>query len=84
MSNMAKRQKTFLVGRDSKTGEFTTIREARRHPSAYVVERVPKSGYGDVPKELKSIVVRPPKSGSKRSSTTILKSLRYEIKREKR
>jgi len=81
---MAKNSKTFLVGRDAQTGEFTTIKEARRHPDSYVVERVPKSGYGDVPKELKSVVVNPPKGGPKKSSNAILKSLRYEIKREKR
>jgi hypothetical protein len=77
---MAKNQKTYLVGRNAETGEFTTVREARRNPNDYVVERVPKSGYGDVPNELKSVVVKPPKSSPKKSSTAILKSLRYEIR----
>lgn len=39
--------KTFLIGRDARTGELTTVAEARSHPSTHVVERMPKSGYGD-------------------------------------
>lgn len=44
---MAEKSKTITRGRDAKTGEFTTVEEARRHRSTHVVERVPKPGYGD-------------------------------------
>ena len=39
--------KTFPLGRDSKTGEFIPVREAKRRPNTTTVERIPKSGYGD-------------------------------------
>ena len=42
-----KESKTFLVGRDSETGELTTVKEARTHPKTHTVERMPKQGYGD-------------------------------------
>lgn len=42
--------KTTLKGRDAKTGEFITVKEARQHPKTTVVERVPKPGYGDTKK----------------------------------
>ena len=38
-------------GRDAKSGVFTTVKEAQRHPSTHVVERVPKTGYGDTKKK---------------------------------
>jgi hypothetical protein len=44
---MSKESKTSLRGRDAKTGEFTTVKEARKHPNDHVVERVPKPGHGD-------------------------------------
>jgi hypothetical protein len=44
---MSKESKTTPRGRDAKTGEFTTIAEARKHPNTHIVERVPKPGYGD-------------------------------------
>ena len=44
---MSKKSKTFLLGRDAKTGEFIPVKEARRRPTTTTVERVPKSGYGD-------------------------------------
>jgi len=44
---MSKESKTFLLGRDSGTGEFIPVKEARRHPSTTTVERIPKAGYGD-------------------------------------
>jgi hypothetical protein len=40
-----------LSGRDAKTGEFISIKEARRRPTTTVVERVPKPGYGDTKKK---------------------------------
>jgi len=40
--------KAFKLGRDSKTGEFITIKEARRRPNTTTVEHIPKAGYGDV------------------------------------
>lgn len=42
--------KTVTRGRDARTGEFTTVKEARRYPSTHVVERVPKPGFGDTGK----------------------------------
>jgi len=42
-----KEPKTFLIGRDSETGELTTVKEARNHPKTHTVERMPKQGYGD-------------------------------------
>lgn len=39
--------KTFPLGRDSRTGEFIPVREARNHPNTSTVERVPKAGNGD-------------------------------------
>jgi len=39
--------KSFLLGRDSKTGEFIPVDEARRRPNTTTVERVPKPGHGD-------------------------------------
>lgn len=45
---MSKESKTSLRGRDAETGEFTTVKEAREHPTNHVVERVPKPGYGDI------------------------------------
>jgi hypothetical protein len=43
----SKTGKTFLLGRDSKTGEFIPVKKARQRPDTTTVERVPKSGYGD-------------------------------------
>jgi hypothetical protein len=50
--------KTFPVGRDSKTGAFVPVKEAQRRPNTTTVERIPKSGYGDTPKELKSVIIK--------------------------
>lgn len=43
-------KKTFDVGRDSKSGQFITVKEAERRPASTTVERVPKPGYGDTKK----------------------------------
>ncbi len=43
--------KTTLKGRDSKTGHFIPVKEARDRPSTTQVERVPKPGYGDTKKK---------------------------------
>ncbi len=48
---MAKGPKTSLRGRDARTGLFTTVRTAQKHPSTHVIERVPKPGYGDTKKK---------------------------------
>ena len=48
---MAKEPRISSRGRDAKTGHFTTVKEARQHPSTHVVERVPKPGYGDTKKK---------------------------------
>lgn len=44
---MSKGTKTFPLGRDSKTGHFIPVKEARDKPSTTTVERIPKSGHGD-------------------------------------
>ena len=44
---MSDKGKTSLRGRDAKTGEFLTVKEARQRPNTTTVERVPKPGYGD-------------------------------------
>lgn len=44
---MSKGSKTFPLGRDSKTGEFIPVKEARSRPNTTTVERIPKSGNGD-------------------------------------
>lgn len=43
---MAK-SKTTPRGRDSETGQFIPVDEAKRRPKTTTVERVPKPGYGD-------------------------------------
>ena len=48
---MAKEPRTSPRGRDARTGHFTTVKEARQHPSTHVVERVPKPGHGDTKKK---------------------------------
>lgn len=47
---MARESKTTPRGRDARTGEWTTVKEAKSHPSTHIVERVPKPGYGDTKK----------------------------------
>ena len=47
---MGKESRTSLRGRDARSGEFITVKEARDRPSTTVVERVPKPGYGDTKK----------------------------------
>ncbi|MBW9275968.1 MAG: hypothetical protein K1563_20010 [Candidatus Thiodiazotropha sp. (ex. Lucinisca nassula)] len=44
---MARKSKTFRIGRDSETGQFIPIEEAERRPKTTQVERVPKPGFGD-------------------------------------
>ena len=48
---MAKEPKTSPRGRDTRTGEFTTVEKARERPSTHVVDRVPKPGHGDTKKK---------------------------------
>jgi hypothetical protein len=48
---MSEESKTTPHGRNARTGEFTTVDQARKHPSTHVVERVPKPGYGDTKKK---------------------------------
>ncbi|MER9975754.1 hypothetical protein [Mesorhizobium sp. M0085] len=43
-------RKTFDVGRDSESGRFITVEEAKQNPRETTVERVPKPGYGDTKK----------------------------------
>lgn len=47
---MSKEPKSFKLGRDARTGEFVPVQKARSNPDRYVVEHVPKAGYGDAPK----------------------------------
>ncbi|MCS6297152.1 MAG: hypothetical protein H8K09_13030 [Nitrospira sp.] len=42
-----KESKTTPRGRDSGSGQFTTVKYAKDHPRTTQVERVPKAGYGD-------------------------------------
>lgn len=43
---MSKDSKTTPRGRDSRSGQFIPVSEARRRPATTEVERVPKPGYG--------------------------------------
>lgn len=45
---MSKKSKAFKLGRDTKTGEFVTLKKAKAgSKERYVVENVPKKGHGD-------------------------------------
>jgi hypothetical protein len=44
---MGKGSKTTLKGRDSGTGQFIPVEQARQRPATTQVERVPKPGHGD-------------------------------------
>lgn len=44
---MGKESKTFFLGRNANDGKFASVKTARKHPSTYIVERIPKAGYGD-------------------------------------
>lgn len=44
---MPRASKTFLVGRNAKTGRLTKVSVARAKKSTHVVERMPKRGRGD-------------------------------------
>jgi hypothetical protein len=59
---MAKKSKTYIIARSSKTGQFIPVREASRHPKSVIIERIEKD-YGGVPRELRSIVIRRSKKG---------------------
>jgi hypothetical protein len=48
---MAEGSNTFLIGRDARTGELTTVEQARKQPNTHVVERMPKPGRGDSDKQ---------------------------------
>lgn len=48
---MSKDSKTFPIGRDSKTGEFIPVKDAKARPSTTTVERMPKPGHGDTKKK---------------------------------
>lgn len=55
------------LGRDSKTGEFISVREANRRPNTTTVERIPKSSGSESPR---SYVKRITKSRSGRTNRT--------------
>jgi hypothetical protein len=42
---------TTKKGRDSRTGQFIPVKDARQRPNTTTVERVPKPGYGDTKNE---------------------------------
>jgi hypothetical protein len=42
-----KGSKTFLIGRNAKTGRLTKVSVARKKAATHVVERMPKRGRGD-------------------------------------
>jgi hypothetical protein len=46
-TQVSKESKTTLRGRDSRTGTFIPVKDARRRPETTQVERVPKPGFGD-------------------------------------
>jgi hypothetical protein len=48
---MSKRRKTFDIGRDSDSGRFIPVKEAKERPRETTVERVPKPGHGDTKDE---------------------------------
>jgi hypothetical protein len=58
-----KQKRTYLVGRDSKTGKFVPASKVYRNPQKYKVETVTKTT--TVPKELR-FVVTPPKNRKRR------------------
>lgn len=39
--------KTFKVGRDPETGRLIPVKRALGNPKKYIVESMPKKGYGD-------------------------------------
>jgi len=41
-----KEPKSYLIGRDSRTGRLESVQDARRHPDTSQVERMPKPGHG--------------------------------------
>ena len=47
MSDKRSEPRTHLGGRDSRSGQFIPVSEARRNPATSQVERIPKPGYGD-------------------------------------
>jgi hypothetical protein len=47
VKKLAKGSKTFLIGRNARTGRLTTVEKAREKPATHVVERMPKAGHGD-------------------------------------
>jgi len=47
----SKDTRSFLIGRDSRTGKLESVQQARRHPDTSQVERMPKPGRGDAPKK---------------------------------
>ena len=44
--------KTFRISRDSKTGQFVPVGEVKRRPNTTTVERMPKSGYGTLKRDV--------------------------------
>ena len=48
---MSKERKTFDIGRDSDSGRFIPVSEAKERPRETTVERVPKPGRGDTKDE---------------------------------
>ena len=46
--------KTHVISRNSKTGKFIPVSEAKRRPATTAVERVPKVGRGDVRRDNKT------------------------------
>jgi hypothetical protein len=42
---------THKKGRDSRTGQFITVKEAIRRPSTTTVDRIPNPGYGNTRKK---------------------------------
>jgi len=39
-------KKFFKNGRDAENGEFVSIKKAQSNPKKYIIESIPKKGYG--------------------------------------
>ena len=48
---MTKGAKTFPIGRDAKTGQLISVKDAKANPNTTTVERMPKPVNGDTGKK---------------------------------
>ena len=81
---MAKGEST-LKGRDARSGQFISVKEARERPSTTTVERVPKPGLGADSSSPRGRDVRtgefvPLKEAERRPSTTVVERVPHPKK----